>query len=153
MAVLVQSVVGELHFEERQRVLHPVPSRRWGVWVGVCPPWGLGLCRPRDLPLLLLPLQRDGGGRNTSTVTKCEGSGYVRSSAAPPLCHLIADSAKNNVCIRDSSPHIAFVLFLFFLDPLLGSFYQSTPTHQQELFFSFFQVIQSLTKWSWKYGG
>lgn len=62
VAVLVQGVVGELQLEERQRLLHPVAPRGWGVWVHVCPTRGLGLCLPRDLPLLLFPLQRKRGG-------------------------------------------------------------------------------------------
>lgn len=61
MTMLIQGVVGQLHLEERQRLLHPVASCGRGVWVHVCPTWGLGLSLPRDLPLLLFPLQINGG--------------------------------------------------------------------------------------------
>lgn len=77
MAVLVQSVVGELHLEKSQRLLHPVTSRGWGVRVHVCPTRGLGLCLTRNLPLLLLPLQRNKGGNKGRMVTKCETRGRV----------------------------------------------------------------------------
>lgn len=64
VAVLVQGVVGELHLEKIQRLLHPVISWGRGVRVHVCPTRGLGLCLPCDLPLLLFPLQRNGEGRD-----------------------------------------------------------------------------------------
>lgn len=73
MAVQVQGVVGELHLEKRQRLLHPVTSQSRGVWVHVGPTWRLRLCLPRDLPLLILPLQRHKGCK----VTKCVTWGHV----------------------------------------------------------------------------
>lgn len=66
MAVLVQRVVGELHLQEGQRLLHPVASWGGGVWVHVCPTRGLGLRLACHLPLLLFPLQTNGGGRDVS---------------------------------------------------------------------------------------
>lgn len=66
VAVLVQRVVGELHLQEGQRLLHPVASWGGGVRVHVCPTRGLGLRLACHLPLLLFPLQRNGGGRDVS---------------------------------------------------------------------------------------
>lgn len=64
MALLVQRVVGELHFQEKQRLLHPVAASSGGAGVYVCPKGGLGLGLSCDLPLLLLPLQRNKRGMN-----------------------------------------------------------------------------------------
>lgn len=79
MAVLVQSVVSELHLEKRQRLLHPMTS--WGrrIRVHVCPTWGLGLCLPRDLPLLLFPLQRNGGGKDAWLPSVIPGDCLIKS--------------------------------------------------------------------------
>lgn len=64
MAVLIQRVVRQLHFEERERLLHPVAPRCRGVWVHVGPTGGLRFCLSCYLPLLLFPLQRNGGGKD-----------------------------------------------------------------------------------------
>lgn len=57
--MLVQCVIGELHLQERQRLLHPVAS--WGrrVRMHVCSTRGLRLGLPCYLPLHLLPLHRE----------------------------------------------------------------------------------------------
>ena len=66
MAMLVQGVVGEFELEEGDRLLHPVASQGGRVGVHVCPAGGQGLRLAAHLPLLLVPLQRDGKRREES---------------------------------------------------------------------------------------
>lgn len=59
MAMLVQSVVGELELEEGHRLFHPVAPRGRRVWVQVRPTRRLRLRLPSHFPFLFIPLEGD----------------------------------------------------------------------------------------------
>lgn len=56
MPMLIQSVVSELQFLERDRFFHPVAARSWGIWVDIGATRELGLCFSSNFPLIFIPL-------------------------------------------------------------------------------------------------
>lgn len=50
MSILVQLIVGELEFVERDHLFHPGSARRRRVWMDVNARWGYGISLPGDHP-------------------------------------------------------------------------------------------------------